>query len=691
MDHDSKTELRDLQGGPPGDDAVRSDRDLASRKRSGAASGSAPSQVDDEAAYQLDRGTRIERYILLKPLGQGGMGVVYSAYDPDLDRKVAVKLLHPDKSTPDGDSARAWMMREAQAMARITHPNVVSVYDVGAYGGQVFVAMEFIQGRTLSEWIRKGQNTWQETLRLFLEAGKGLKAAHASGLVHRDFKPANVLIGDNGRVAVLDFGLARLAEQAAVEEAALAGEEAGLDPESSEPLALAMPEREDIAVGTPQYMPPEQYMSTVVDHRADQFSYCASLYWALYRKRPFEPRKVARTAAESSRSGTGTAEPWRKLPRAVAAHEPPSDSKVPAWVRRAVMRGLSVNPEDRFPSMDALLDALSQGQRKAQRRGALAALGAMTMAVSGVGVYLFHQSQVCAGGDEIVASAWGPQTRQKVEAAFTATGKPFAANAVQKVQGLLDAYASDWARMHADACQATRVRGEQTEELLAIRMVCLDRRRQDLGALTSLLAEADAKVVEKAVDAAAALPSLQSCQDIVSLTEAPPLPADPGARATVERLGEKLSQVKVLADAGRYKAGLELAQQLEPQVAATEYLPLQAELRFHLGWLMQQQGQGKDGIGQLEQAFDLAESSRSDRARLEVLVKLIHTFANNGHPEEAERWGKVAGAILKRLGGEPSLAFDLMGNLGNVALLRGRYQEAWDYFERARALAASSL
>ncbi|MBN1205816.1 MAG: serine/threonine protein kinase [Myxococcaceae bacterium] len=691
MDHDSKTELRDQKGGPPGDDAVRTDRGHVSRQRSGAASGSQSSQATDESAYQLERGTRIERYILLKPLGQGGMGVVYSAYDPDLDRKVAVKLLHPDKSTPDGNSARAWMMREAQAMARITHPNVISVYDVGTFRSQVFVAMEFIQGRTLSDWARKTQHTWQETLRLFLEAGKGLKAAHASGLVHRDFKPANVLIGDNGRVCVLDFGLARLADEAAAEEAALTGEAEGLDPESAEPLALAMPERDDIAVGTPQYMPPEQYMSTVVDQRADQFSFCASLYWALYRKRPFEPRKVAKTAAESSRSGTGTAEPWRKLPHAVAAHEPPADAKVPAWVRKAVMRGLSVHPEDRFPSMDALLDALSQGQRKAQRRGALAAVGALAMAASGVGVYAFHQSRVCAGGDEIVASAWGPQARQKLEAAFSATGKPFAADAIQKVEGMLDAYAGDWARMHADACQATRVSGEQTEELLAMRMVCLDRRRQDLGALTSLLAEADGRVVEKAVDAAAALPSLEPCQDIVSLTEQPPLPSDPSARAAVEKLGEKLAQVKALHDAGRYKAGLELARELEPQVSATAYLPLQAELRYHMGWLMQQQGEGPDGIGQLEQAFDLAESSRSDRARLEVLVKLIHMFANNGHPEEAERWGKVAVAILKRLGGEPPLAFDLMGNLGNVALLSGRYQEAWDYFDRARALADSTL
>jgi tetratricopeptide (TPR) repeat protein len=222
-------------------------------------------------------------------------------------------------------------------------------------------------------------------------------------------------------------------------------------------------------------------------------------------------------------------------------------------------------------------------------------------------------------------------------------------------------------------------------------MVCLDRRRKDLGALASLLTEADGKVVEKAVDAASALPSLQPCQDIASLAEQPPLPADPEKRATIEQLGGKVAEVKALHDAGRYKAGVELARKLEPEVTATTYLPLQAELRYHLGWLLQQSGQGQDGIQQLEQAFDTAEASRSDRIRLEVLTKLIFAQVNNGHPQEAERWGKVAAAILKRVGGEQALALDLMGNLGYVALQRGRYQESRDYFEKARALVDATL
>lgn len=688
---DSKTEPRVPQKSVDNDLPTREARGLASRSRPSPSPSiaSQPTDAGPEASFALERGTSIERYVLLKPLGQGGMGVVYSAYDPDLDRKVALKLLRPDKQTPDGNSSRAWMLREAQAMARISHPNVISVYDVGTYDNQVFVAMEFIQGRTLSTWIRKEQHTVPEILRVFVEAGQGLVAAHKAGLVHRDFKPSNVLIGDSHRVCVLDFGLARLAEVAEAEEQALSGDLEGL--ENREPIALALPES-SLIMGTPQYMPPEQYLGAEVDGRADQFAFCASLYWALFRKRPFEPRQVAKTAAESSKgTARGTAEGIRKLPHTTAAREPPADAKVPVSVRRAVMRGLSLNPEDRFPSMDALLEALSLHQRRGQRRGAIAAVGGLALAAVAVGGYAYQQSRVCAGSEQLVASVWSPQAHQKLQAAFTATGKPFAAEAAAKVVNLLDGYARAWAGMHTEACVATRVRGEQTEELLSMRMVCLDRRRKDLGALASLLTEADAKVVEKAVDAASALPSLQPCQDIATLAEQPPLPADPAKKTAVEQLGGRVAEVKALHDAGRYKAGVELAKKLEPEVAATTYLPLQAELGYHLGWLLQQSGQGEDGIHRLEQAFDTAEASRSDRTRLEVLTKLIFAQVNNGHPQEAERWGQVALAILKRVGGEPSLSIDLMGNLGYVALQRGRYQEARDSFEKARALVDANL
>jgi tetratricopeptide (TPR) repeat protein/predicted Ser/Thr protein kinase len=645
-----------------------------------------------DAGLMLERGERVERYLIIKPVGQGGVGVVYAAYDPELDRKIALKLLRSSDGGPAAQAAAEGMLREAQAMARISHPNVITVHDVGTSGERVFIAMEFIQGRNLHDWIRKsGQPTLREVLRIFREAGQGLIGAHRAGLVHRDFKPANVLIGDNGRVCVTDFGLARLTPLGEAEEEEFLQSGETIDRQGGPRLATPLTQS-GLVKGTPQYMPPEQYLGGAVDARADQFSFCASLYRALYRKRAFEPKRMLDAAIEAvdrKKDVPVPTETWRLLPHRTAVQELPADPPLPARVRRAIIRGLSLHPDDRFPSMEALLEELSWEQRRVNRRGALAALGMTALAAAGMGVYFHRQSQVCAGAEPIIASVWGPAARQKVEAAFTATGKPFATESARGVTRLLDSYSSRWSRMHTEACEATRVRGEQTEELLSLRMVCLERRRKSLGALVGLLTTADSKVVERSVDAAAALPELGACQDIESLTEQLPLPHDPGRRTTIEQLGEQLAQVKALLDAGKFPQGLELARKLEPQVASTAYRPLQAELRYLLAWLLHQQGEVEDSLQQFEQALADAEAGRSDRRRLEVLTRFIYAFANNGHPEEARRWGGIAQALLERVGPEPMLTFDLTLNMGYAALLGGRHQDAWDTFSKARTLEAS--
>jgi tetratricopeptide (TPR) repeat protein len=619
------------------------------------------------------------------------MGVVYAAYDPDLDRKVALKLLLPGQRDPE-EQGRARLLREAQAMARVSHPNVITVHDVGTFGQQVFVAMEFIQGQTLHDWLRQGGHSWREILRVFLEAGRGLAAAHRAGLVHRDFKPANVLIGNGARVYVTDFGLARLAaargeedEEPTLGNPAPPGEGSGSGLSSD--LTTA-----GVILGTPKYMPPEQYTAQGVDARADQFSFCAALYWALYVKRPFDPRQVERLAAQALEpSGALSGGVLRAVPPGSLIREPPRESPVPAWARRAVLRGLSPHPDDRFASMEALVEALSQQSRRARWRGALLAAGTLGLASLGLGVHLHRQSQVCAGSEALAATAWSPAARQQVEAAFAATGRPFAAESAERVARLLDGYARDWTRMHTEACEDTRVRGVQTEDLLSLRMVCLERRRKDLGALVGQLADADGKVVERAVDAAAALPSLLPCGDIESLADQAPRPADPDRRATIDRLDARLAELKALFDAGRYPRALEEARRLQPEVDTAAWQPLRAELHNHLGWLQQQMGEVDPGLRALEHALDAAESSRSDRLRLEILIRLVFALANHGRTQEAERWGEVAEALLTRLGGEPQLAMDLLGNLGNLRMMQGRYSQARDFFEKARALQEGTL
>jgi len=641
--------------------------------------------ADPQGEVEAARGTQVGRYVVLKAVGQGGMGVVYAAYDPELDRKVALKLLRADTKLPDPEAGRLRLLREAQAMARVSHPNVCAVFDVGTFEDQVFVAMEFIEGPTLAKWLTP-ERSWREVLRLFVEAGRGLIAAHEVGLVHRDFKPANVLVGKGDRPFVTDFGLARLVGDT---EPAPAGDSTSEDSLSGEmsvnhSLISTSMTQDGKVVGTPNYMPPEQHRDkALLDARSDQFSFCAALYWALYKKRPFNPAKMAKAVRRQLKDGSAQH-------FADVIQEPPREVSVPAWVRRAVMRGLSPDPEARFPSMQELLEELSQEPRRIRRRWAMVAAGASLALVSAVGVVMQRKSQVCAGADRIVASVWNSQVRGRLEESFKGTGKPFATDAATSVSKALDRYARDWARQHTEACEATRVQGVQTEELLSLRVVCLERRRKDLRALTEQLTQADAKLVERAVDIAHALPSLQECQDIESLANQVALPADPARRAEIEQLGERMAEVKALNEAARYKVALERAKELEPRVVATGYRPLVAELRLLSGLAQQRLGDREGGLGQLEEALIDAEEGRADRLKVLVLNRLTFLYADLGRGE-AGLWGRMANASLTRAGGDKLLASEILVNLGNVALRKSRYAEAKELFEKARAIQAQIL
>ncbi|HYO70315.1 MAG TPA: serine/threonine-protein kinase [Archangium sp.] len=215
----------------------------------------------------LPRGALVGRYMVLEKLGAGGMGVVYAAYDPELDRKLALKLLHPGSDPVEKSGGQARLMREAQAMARLAHPNVISLFDVGVWSGRVFIAMELVEGPSLRDWLKQASHSWREVVEVFIAAGRGLAAAHAAGLVHRDFKPDNVLLGREGRVRVLDFGLARPAS--ATEESLAMPAELPLSERGSSPLDTPLT-RVGLVIGTPAYMAPELYSGGVFDARSDQ-------------------------------------------------------------------------------------------------------------------------------------------------------------------------------------------------------------------------------------------------------------------------------------------------------------------------------------------------------------------------------------------------------------------------------------
>jgi eukaryotic-like serine/threonine-protein kinase len=286
----------------------------------------------------------VGRYVVESRLGEGGMGVVHVAHDPQLDRRVALKLLHPQREL--GPAARARFLREAQALARLSHPNVVAVHDVGTVGERTYLAMELVVGRTLAAWLAEAPRSWPQVLDAFVPAGEGLAAVHAAGLVHRDFKPGNVMLGDDGRVRVLDFGLARAERTLAAD----AGDwtEAVDDGETEGDLLSTPVTRTGALLGTPAYMAPEQWRGESPDARSDQFSYCVSLWEALYGEPPFGRGPIPVLADRVLRGDVRAA----------------TRSSVPAWLESIVRRGLAVDPAQRWPSQRALLSALERGRAR---------------------------------------------------------------------------------------------------------------------------------------------------------------------------------------------------------------------------------------------------------------------------------------------------------------------------------------
>ena len=306
-------------------------------------------------AAQRPRPARVGRYHLGDEIGAGGMGVVYRAHDPDLDRAVAIKVVH----TGDASSG-ARLLREAQAMARLRHPNVVPIFDVGPAEDAVFVTMPLLEGGTLREWLHGGPRPFGEILDRFVAAGRGLAAAHAAGLVHRDFKPENVLLGAGGETQVSDFGIA-----------CLAGDEAPPASDASPLATNALTETGDV-LGTPDYMAPEQLRGHPSDARADQFSFCVALWEGIYGERPF------------LRITTDTAEPLRaRLDAITSGPVPPPRRDRPAWIAQLLVRGLDADPDRRWPAMQALLDAIAAARAPRRLRWWLAAgLGGIGLAVA---------------------------------------------------------------------------------------------------------------------------------------------------------------------------------------------------------------------------------------------------------------------------------------------------------------------
>ncbi|MGB1016917.1 MAG: serine/threonine-protein kinase, partial [Nannocystaceae bacterium] len=527
---------------------------------------------------------RIGRYMLLDRLGQGGMGVVYSAYDAELERKVAIKLLRPGQLTRNAEPR---LRREAQAMAKVVHANVVSVIEVGTHDEVTYVVMEHIRGHSLAQWCQK-ERSWRETLGVFVQAGRGLAAAHRAGVIHRDFKMHNAMIiregPDAGRVKVLDFGLARAVdnEEPTPADARLVSDE----------LANRFAVRltaSGAVMGTPAYMAPEQITRGHASERSDQYNFAASLYEALYGELPF----------------TGTS-PGALIRAVLDDPLPPPrpNADVPGWVYRIVAQGLARDPADRFPGMDVLCDALERDP-SAKRRNLAFALGAILLVGAGSwSLGTLSSESPCTGPDFELTETWDLARAQAVQHAFGAAGVTYADDAASRAIGLLDDYAEHWSEARGEACEAHR-RGVESQQLLDLRMACLGRRRASFASLAELLVDADAQVVERAVEAAHNLPPIVMCRG-ETLLSAIALPEDRTIAKQVNEAREQLAATVAIANAGRHDRAHEQLDALRARTESLGFLPLTAEIELARGTVALEQRRASSAEHALTTALDAA-------------------------------------------------------------------------------------
>jgi eukaryotic-like serine/threonine-protein kinase len=546
-------------------------------------------------------GAAIGRYVVRAVRGSGAMGHVLEASDPDLDRVVAIKIV---RNSDPGSDARA--LREGRALAKLAHPNVVTVHDVGIWSGGVFLAMELVRGTTMREWARS--RSPREIARVFAAAARGIAAAHRMGLVHRDIKPDNLVVDDDYRVRVIDFGLAVASD-------------------------------DDALGGTPAYLAPEKRAGA----RADQYAFMVSLREAV----------------------TGERTPARELS--------------PAWLRAIVERGLRADPAARWPDMDAVADAIERKLAR-PRRGAIAAAGVLGLAGVAVAYVATRPSpELCTGGRAEMAAVWSPAQRAAIAAVLPA-------DVAAIVGSRLDRYAAAWQDMHAAACEATRVRGEQSEELLDLRMSCLRTRLVEMRSLVELFAHADRGLILRAPSAASSMSSLDDCADAKVLLEPVRPPRDPVSRARADAIADRIAVAQAQFEAGRIKEARVTAEAAVADARTLGHAPTLAHALFALGSAQHRGGDGAAAEQTFREAIRAAEAGRDDALKADAMIVMLLVGDDPSRSASMIALAEDAKAVLQRLGNDDERTAKLLDNLGVVLRAAGKSDEALADHQKALAI-----
>jgi eukaryotic-like serine/threonine-protein kinase len=613
----------------------------------------------------LAPGTAIGRYRIKQLLGAGGMGVVYVAYDSALDRDVALKVLRPDLAGDPVHLAER-LVRESRLMAKATHPAVITVHDVGRDDDQVFVAMELIHGETLGKWLRRAPRTVEDVIALFRRAGAGLAAAHRAGLVHRDFKPDNVLVElgrasseEVTRVLVTDFGVAR----------AVADDDRGAARPAGYDLHLT---QTGVAVGTPAYMAPEQLSGEDVDERADVFGFAVALWEALYGVRPFPGKTPNDIRAAMQRLPVPPDERGE-----VAAR-----GRVPSWVTKALLAALVADPGARTPTVNALLAALDPAPRTRRRRRALAALAGLVV-VGGAGLAIAAwpsgsgaAADPCAIGLAELDHAWNPRRAVEAKAALTAKGAD--ADLRDAAVGELDRLAHGWRDVHLQSCKAQP----------AAMAACLSARRIELAVTGAELHAATMAGTAHPTLLAKLVSEPEAClRDAPSLA-APNVPTDPALARAVSDLRGRLFTVEQQRDAGDYAGALAALAPLEATAQTLGWERVVAEVAYLRGATESVGGDTARGLETLRAAAVIAQRARHDTIAANVWIVLAHSTGLDMHDSaRAFEYLDYADPAIERLGRPGDLRAQSLYTRGIIEVDLERYDDGEAHLREALAIA----
>ncbi len=590
------------------------------------------------------------KYKVLERIGAGGMGAVFAAWDPELERRVALKVL---VGRSEAAEEQKLIMREAKAAAQLSHPNVVTVFEVGVAQGRVFLAMEYIRGKTLRRWLDDAPKL-DAKLDVLLQAGRGLAAAHGSGLVHRDFKPDNVLVDDDGRAKVVDFGLAH--SSAEVFEAACEKDGSPTDGTPA-PLTQTGPWS-----GTPQYMAPEALRGAGTDARSDQFAFAVTAWELLCGERPF---------VDNATGGAPQGKPATGLPRRVV---------------QALTRALADHPGDRFPTMATFLDALDPAPAAA-RRTRWVLVGATSLSIGALAWGLRPRdetaSPLCTGAERRLDGLWDDTRRFQFEEAFTAADSQRGPAAWTRTRATLERYADAWVDASNEACAATRIRGEESDETLTLRTRCLHGRLRSFRGLTERFSTLDAGAVWRASAAAENLPRVQDCADpefLAAQVEPPPSEDADAVEAAQERLAELDGGERL----GQYKDVSTSLPALVDESTSLGYRPLLADVEYLRGHVAQRMGDLPAARAALERAVTHALASSHDHTLAKAMSLLGMVVGYDLSQKDAGLlWSDHATAAVERIGGDAELEALQVSRRGLIHLRAGDLDEARMNFEAA--------